>query len=175
MRRDSRSGSSCAHTHIYIHTCTYTLNVLNKFFGPEQTGRCAKVVARVGVERVHTGVVHLIISKLVTARIHPCTSGHGRMCALNYLHGGWPLAKMDLEFAIKVHGAISPKHITTLLLKSGKAGIAKHKSALLTYTSCRVPRWFITVNHEFTIYCPRWMEPSPRLTLFLSILMKGRW
>lgn len=55
---------------------------------------CQSRSTRVDVEKgVRTGrggegVVHLIISKLVTARIHLCTSGHGRMCALNYLHGG---------------------------------------------------------------------------------------
>lgn len=79
--RFEAEARSCTHVHIHIERLEYILR-------SEQTRRCAKVVARVGVERVHAGVVRLIISKLVTARIHPCTSGHGRMCALNYLHGG---------------------------------------------------------------------------------------
>lgn len=66
---------------------------------------------------------HLIISKLVTA---PHTFMQKRpssvACAPWIIYsGGWPLAKMDLEFAIKVHSSISPKRIIALLLKSSKA------------------------------------------------------
>lgn len=58
---------------------------------------------------------------------------------------------MDLEFAIKVHKAISPKHITALLLKSSKASTAKRKSALLMHTSCEGPSMIYYGHLRITI------------------------
>lgn len=70
---------------------------------------------------------------------------------------------MDLEFAIKVHGAISPKHITALLLKSSKAGTAKRKSALRMHTSCGGPSMIYYGYPQITICC----DGENHLTIFI--------
>lgn len=76
---------------------------------------------RVSVRR--RGASHLIISKLVTASHTFMQKRPSSVACAPWIiySGGWPLAKMDLEFAIKVHSSISPKRIIALLLKSSKA------------------------------------------------------
>jgi len=74
---------------------------------------------------------------------------------------------MDLEFAIKVYGAISPKHITALLLKSSKAGTAKRKSALWMHTSYGGPLMIYYGYPQIIIYCDGELSHSLHLLILI--------